>query len=70
MTVTTVSMSKGMKERLDSFKLHQDESYEQLMHRVLDNCNLNTVLTRIAEALETTANAEVRRNQLLEEDSQ
>jgi predicted transcriptional regulator len=39
--VTTIQIDENLKEKLDKLKIHHRESYNALLQRVLENCNLN-----------------------------
>lgn len=40
--VTTIQINEDLKEKLDQLKIHDRESYNSLLQRVLENCALNS----------------------------
>jgi len=40
--VTTIQINEDLKEKLDELKIHDRESYNSLLQRVLENCALNS----------------------------
>mgnify|MGYP001207441788 CR=1 FL=1 len=41
--VTTIQIDEEVKKKLDELKIHHRESYNALIQRVIENCNLNSI---------------------------
>ncbi len=59
---TTVRLSNNVKERLDAFKIHSRESYNDVVSRMIEECkNLNVDEESLRETIEVLSDPETMR---------
>ena len=49
---TTVRLSRGVKEKLDAFKVHSRESYNDVISRMIDDSSTDVDAEILAETIE------------------
>jgi len=60
---TTIKLNKLIKERLDSFKVHSRESYNEVISRMIKECgNMNIDKESLRETIEILGDPETMRN--------
>ncbi len=59
---TTVRLNSSVKNRLDSFKVHSRESYNDVIARMTENININIDEDSLKETIEVLSNPETMRN--------
>ena len=59
---TTVRLNSSIKNRLDSFKVHPRESYNDVIARMTENINVNIDENSLKETIEVLSDPETMRN--------
>ena len=59
---TTIRLNNGVKNRLDSFKVHSRESYNDVIARMTENININIDEDSLKETIEILSDLETMRN--------
>ena len=59
---TTIRLNKNVKDRLDSFKVHSRESYNDVISRMVEECkNMNVDEESLKETIEVLSDPETMR---------
>ena len=59
---TTVRLNNSVKSRLDSFKVHSRESYNDVIARMTENININIDENSLKETIEVLSDPKTMRN--------
>jgi len=61
--VTTIQIDDDLKKKLDFFKIHRRETYNEVLFRLIDNCSLGDVdKESLIETVEVLSDPETMRN--------
>ncbi len=59
---TTIRLSNNVKERLDSFKVHSRESYNDVIARITENSKVKVDEESLKETIEVLSDPEIMRD--------
>lgn len=60
--ITTIQLDKKTKKKLDSLKVHNRESYNELILRLIESCPVSTNRENLIETIEVLSDPETMRN--------
>lgn len=61
--ITTIQIDDGLKKKLDSFKIHRRETYNELISRLLENCFAKSIdKENLIATIEVLSDPETMRN--------